>query len=119
MKLRTARHGKCARERTHSQRDLLRQSVQMHNTSVTSGNDVFGVQDSQIRSELLDDLDGSSYRSQHKTRADILVADSAKTYANVVTTQSLFEVFTLFVKDVGDNNFNLEKVQRSTSQSTR
>ena len=70
---------------TDHERNLLCQSMNVHDRSVSRTNNVFVVEDDELSLELGDGVNGGLRRGEDETDADILVFNSAQSYTNVVT----------------------------------
>lgn len=81
--------------------------MNVHDGTVTSGDDVLVVENDELSLELGDGVDGRLGRSEHESNVDVLVLDSTQANANVVSAHGERDLVLHLVVDGSDRDGRL------------
>jgi len=87
---------------TYGQRDLLSESMNVQDARVSRADDVFRLDDTEIRFERRDRFNGLGNGGQNVARGDIFVGNATNSKSDIVATEGLIQFLRLFCKYTGN-----------------
>ena len=85
----------------YSESDLFRKRVDMQNARISRADDVFRLDDTEIRLERGDRFDGFRDRCEDESGCNVFIGHAAEPQTDVVTAESLIQLLCLFGVNAG------------------